>query len=152
MLGIMRKIVVTCDRCGREINGLPIRISTQYINRETGDIMPISAGRAPYEESLENEIYCRICVASLLVNRLAQQDGEMGKHYIFLQEAASLEGIDWKVYKDRIRRMEKAGKITTRRCVNPKSGKLKKMVPISVLSNEAYKKFKNSHKSEKMVK
>lgn len=43
----MRTVVISCDRCGKEIKGRPVKIVPEYVDRETGDIWSDNNGRPP---------------------------------------------------------------------------------------------------------
>lgn len=58
----MRKTVIKCDRCGKEIPAYPFRLVPYQNERETGDIL----GNQPYEKTEKEWDYCRECIGRIL--------------------------------------------------------------------------------------
>lgn len=54
----MKRLLITCDKCGAEIEGKPARVSFYDTDRESEDV-----GQALYEP---NQDYCDDCVAEMI--------------------------------------------------------------------------------------
>lgn len=62
----MRITKVICDRCNKEIKGLPVQIVPVYTDVATGDICPNEAGSAPYEGEQADKDYCEDCTKKII--------------------------------------------------------------------------------------
>lgn len=64
----MRKIVIKCDRCGKEIEGNPIKIIPEYAHRESGDLWPDgnTKDNIAYEQEMIDKDFCEECVRKIL--------------------------------------------------------------------------------------
>lgn len=63
----MRTVVISCDRCGKEIKGYPVKIVTEYVDRETGDILPDNDERLPeWAEKTLDKDFCEDCTRKIV--------------------------------------------------------------------------------------
>lgn len=61
----MRTIVISCDRCGKEIKGYPIKIVPEYTGRENDDILPDDL---PFPDGVEKILakeFCEHCAKKI---------------------------------------------------------------------------------------
>ncbi len=63
----MRTVTISCDRCGKVIEGYPVKIVSEYVDRETGDIWPDNEKVIPEwaEKTLDKE-FCVDCVQKIV--------------------------------------------------------------------------------------
>ena len=63
----MRTVVISCDRCGKEIKGYPVKIVTEYVDRQTGDIWPDNDERLPeWAEKTLDKDFCEDCTRKIV--------------------------------------------------------------------------------------
>lgn len=63
----MRTVVISCDRCGKEIKGYPVKIVPEYVDRETGEPWPDSDGQFPeWAEKIMDKDFCEDCARKIV--------------------------------------------------------------------------------------
>lgn len=63
----MRTITISCDRCGRVIEGYPVKIIPEYVDRESGDIWPDNDEHLPeWAERILDKDFCEDCTKKIV--------------------------------------------------------------------------------------
>lgn len=63
----MRTVRISCDRCGREITGYPVKIAPEYVDRESGEVWPDTGEKLPeWAEKLCGKDFCESCVEKVV--------------------------------------------------------------------------------------
>ena len=63
----MRTVVISCDRCGKEITGYPVRIIPEYVERESGDLCPeLDEGFPELPEKIRDRDFCEKCTDKIV--------------------------------------------------------------------------------------
>lgn len=62
----MRTIVISCDRCGKEIKGYPVKIIPGYAGRENEDILPDDIPFPDWGEEILAKDYCEQCAERIV--------------------------------------------------------------------------------------
>lgn len=71
----MRTTIIKCDRCGSVIEGYPVKIIAQHIDRETGDIWPAENEHLPsWAEQIEGKDFCESCTKEIVGYALGEND------------------------------------------------------------------------------
>lgn len=62
----MRTVVISCDRCGKEITGYPVRIMAEYVDRESGELYSGLGEEFPDSfEKIRGRDFCEKCVGKI---------------------------------------------------------------------------------------
>lgn len=63
----MRTITISCDRCGGVIEGYPVKILPEYVDRENGDIWPDNDEHLPeWAERILDKDFCEDCTGKIV--------------------------------------------------------------------------------------
>ena len=63
----MRTVVISCDRCGKEITGYPVRIISEYVDRESGELWLGQDEKLPdLSEKIRDRDFCEKCTGKIL--------------------------------------------------------------------------------------
>ena len=63
----MRTVVIKCDRCGKVIEGYPVSIAAQYIDRDSGDFWPDNGEKLPdWAEKITGRDFCEKCTDKIV--------------------------------------------------------------------------------------
>lgn len=63
----MRTVTISCDRCGKVIEGYPVCIMPEYIDRETGGIRPDDEEKIPdWAEEMLDKDFCEECTKKIV--------------------------------------------------------------------------------------
>lgn len=61
----MRTVVISCDRCGREITGYPVMIAAEYVDRESGDFLEPGEALPDLSEKIKGRDFCEKCAGKI---------------------------------------------------------------------------------------
>lgn len=63
----MRKVVISCDRCGKVIEGYPVNIAAEYVDRDSGDFWPDSVEKRPdWSQKIAGRDFCEKCTEKIV--------------------------------------------------------------------------------------
>ena len=63
----MRTTIIKCDKCGSVIEGHPVKIIAQCVDRETGDIWPDEDKPLPdWAEQIDGRDFCENCTKEII--------------------------------------------------------------------------------------
>lgn len=63
----MRTVIISCDGCGREIKGYPVKIMPEYVDRETGDLWPNNEEQLPeWAKQIMDRDFCEECTKRIV--------------------------------------------------------------------------------------
>lgn len=71
----MRTTIIKCDKCGSVIEGYPVKIVAQCVDRETGDIWSDEDKPLPsWAEQIEGKDFCENCTKEIVGYALGEND------------------------------------------------------------------------------
>lgn len=63
----MRTVVISCDRCGKVIEGYPVNIAAEYVDRDSGDFWPDSVEKRPdFSQKIAGRDFCEKCTEKIV--------------------------------------------------------------------------------------
>lgn len=63
----MRTVVIKCDRCGKVIEGYPVNIAVEYVDRDSGDFWPDSVEKRPdWSQKIAGRDFCEKCANKIV--------------------------------------------------------------------------------------
>ncbi len=105
----MKRVVITCDRCGKEIHGYPMKLSAEYVARTDEkpvvQAMPTGIRRA-LERDCERD-YCEECMQEILEFAHKNMDAETFKEE---QKEAEIDEAVESLTGQKLRKKMSAGK------------------------------------------
>lgn len=63
----MRTIMISCDRCGKEITGYPVKITPEHVGRENEELQPDNGEQLPeWAEKILDKDFCAKCTEKIV--------------------------------------------------------------------------------------
>ncbi|MBD5461492.1 MAG: helix-turn-helix domain-containing protein [Lachnospiraceae bacterium] len=63
----MRTIMISCDRCGKEITGYPVKITPEHTGRKNDELQPDNGGKLPeWAEKILDKDFCVKCTEKIV--------------------------------------------------------------------------------------
>lgn len=62
----MRQIRILCDRCGREVEGYPVKIIPELTDRDNDELIPENVQSPEWVEKIQDKDFCEACTEKIV--------------------------------------------------------------------------------------
>lgn len=62
----MRQIRILCDRCGREVEGYPVKIIPELTDRDNDKLIPENVQSPEWVEKIQDKDFCEACTEKIV--------------------------------------------------------------------------------------
>ena len=62
----MRQVKILCDRCGREIEGYPVKVIPELADRDNDELLPENVHHPEWMEKIQDKDFCEACTEKIV--------------------------------------------------------------------------------------